>query len=69
MPRRILEVNNGIMFFATSRSIQKINLSLEIMYFNFQKDRKQIVENLPKNGLVHTKYNSTYQITLCFWWL
>jgi hypothetical protein len=68
MPSRLLEVNSGIMFYGAS-STQKINSSLEIMYFNFQKDKKHILGNLPKSDLVHTKYNSTYQITLCFWWL
>jgi hypothetical protein len=69
MLRRLLEVNSGIVFYGVRRSTQKTSSSLKIMYFNFQKDRKHILGNLPKNGLVHTKYNSGYQITLCFWWL
>jgi hypothetical protein len=36
------------------QNIQKINSSLEIMYFGFQKLKKHILENLPISGLVRT---------------
>jgi hypothetical protein len=55
------------MFCGTNKNSQKNSSSLEIMYFGFQKDRKHILQNLPKSGLVHTEYNYAYQTTLRFW--
>jgi hypothetical protein len=54
MHKKMLRINNGIVLYGDSKNIQKNNSSLEIMYFGFQKERKHILENLPKSGLVCT---------------
>jgi hypothetical protein len=48
-------------------TFQHIYFFLEIVYFGSQKDRKYMLGNLPRSGLVRIKYNFAYQITLCFW--
>jgi hypothetical protein len=54
MHKELLGINSGIVLCGINRNIQKNNSSLEIMYFGFQKERKHVLENLPKNGLVCT---------------
>ncbi len=49
-----------------NRGIQRRYSNLEIMYPAFQKDKKHILENLLRNGFVHTKYSYAYPTTLCF---
>ncbi len=67
MVKRLLGVNSGIVLYGANKSTQKSNSSLDIMYSSLQKDKKYVLVNLPKSGLVHTKYSFAYQITLCFW--
>jgi hypothetical protein len=52
MHKKLLGINSGIVLCGVNRNTQKNNSSLEIMYFGFQKERKHILENLPKSGLV-----------------
>jgi hypothetical protein len=52
--KKLLGVNNGIVLCGVNKSIQKRSSSLEVMYFGSQKDKKHILGNLPKSGLVHT---------------
>jgi hypothetical protein len=46
--------------------VQKKKVQVRRLCIMVPKDKKHILGNLPKNGLVHTQYNSIYQITLCF---
>jgi len=54
MHKELLGINSGIVFCGVNKNIQKNNSSLEIMYFGFQNERKHVLENLPKSGLVCT---------------
>jgi hypothetical protein len=52
--KTLLGIDSGIVLYGINKNIQKRNSSLEIMYFSSQKDRKHIIGNLPRSGLVHT---------------
>jgi len=64
--KKLLGIDRGIVICGIKK-VSKKNSNLEIMYFGSLKDIKQILGNSPKSGLVSIGYNSTYQITLCFW--
>ncbi len=61
-----LTINNGTMCFGFSKISKKKVLSLKILCYGFQKDKKTHLENFTKKWLVCTKYNFVYQIILFF---
>jgi len=62
----MLEKTNGIDFCGVNRNTQRRSSNLEIMFCGFPREKKHIWANLRKDGLAHSRYNITYQITQFF---
>jgi hypothetical protein len=63
------EPTTGADFCGINRKILRRNSNLEIMFYGFPKEIKQIWANSKKDGLVHLGYSITYPILLFFLFL
>jgi hypothetical protein len=62
------EPTTGVDFYGVDKKNTKKN-ALWFMPYGFLKEKKHIWENSRKDGLVHSRYNIAYPITLFFLFL
>jgi hypothetical protein len=63
------ELISGVDFYGVNRKILRSSSNLKIMFYGFLKEKKHILANSRKDGLVHSRYNIAYPIILLFLFL
>jgi hypothetical protein len=63
------EPTSGVDFYGINNKILRRSSNLEILFYGFPREKKHILANSKKDGLVHSRYNIFYPIILFFLFL